>query len=836
MRATFMGLELGKRSIMAQQTSLDVTGHNIANANTVGYTRQEANLVTTRPYHTPMLTGSTKVGQLGTGAEVADIRRLRDAFVDNQIRNENKTSGYWTAMQDSLSKIEVILNEPTETGLRGVMDMFWMSWQDLSAHPESEAVRSVVAQRGTALADAVNHSFRQLKELKEDVNAAVKVKVEEVNSIATQIKDLNQQILSITIAGKQPNDLLDKRDLLIDQLSEIADIKVYEDNNTGMITVQLGGRNLVQDVDCNSLDVQTDMDGMYMVVWEDTGIKTLINGGELRGLLDARGKTRLNQDAYSNYKEVIPDMIDKLNTLAKTIMLKTNAIHRGGYSLNNKTGKPDGTNFFNEPEDILNFDGNWAEIMQVNDELVIDLKCIAAAKHRTMDDNGKIINFGDGGNALEISQLKHDLNRRTYILPTEEINIDFTSTDPLTFDIDTGTGQVTITVAAPNTFDDMQELAEAVQEQLDDKEIPLNVRAEKGELVFYTTSTDLIEVVDPDSGISNLRADNLLNGEYKIDISSDITLGAHDAVLTPLQSYNQKNAVSILGSGLIDNIHNAATLAVNASIELTVQSVNTSTGEVTYAYTSHEYNRDTAAYTEQTGNFTLTYGGPASQTIAIGSVQLDITGLDAVSAADADELSAADKGVFDLKAATTAAADYDQVSVTYNYNSPEELVHNFVFASNQLDDGMPDETAIFRVFSLDTDQDSLFYGQSYAGEIELTFDNNSLAESSSYISYHGNSGQDPDVVENVTNDDYWRSIVSDIGVKTQEANRMVINQTVLLAQLENKRQSVSGVSLDEEMTNMIKFQHAYNASSRYITTIDETLDMIINRMGIVGRG
>ena len=91
------------------------------------------------------------------------------------------------------------------------------------------------------------------------------------------------------------------------------------------------------------------------------------------------------------------------------------------------------------------------------------------------------------------------------------------------------------------------------------------------------------------------------------------------------------------------------------------------------------------------------------------------------------------------------------------------------------------------------------------------------------------------MIRNITNDDYWRSITAEIGVKSQEAIRMAKNQKVLLSQLESKRQSVSGVALDEEITNMIKFQHAYNASSRYITTIDETLDVIINRMGIVGR-
>jgi len=91
------------------------------------------------------------------------------------------------------------------------------------------------------------------------------------------------------------------------------------------------------------------------------------------------------------------------------------------------------------------------------------------------------------------------------------------------------------------------------------------------------------------------------------------------------------------------------------------------------------------------------------------------------------------------------------------------------------------------------------------------------------------------MIKSATTDDFWRSICAEVGVISQESVRMVNNQETLLNELENKRQSISGVSLDEEMTNMIKFQHAYNAASRYITTIDEALDLIINRMGVVGR-
>jgi len=202
---TFMGIEIGKRSIVTHQVALDVTGHNIANANTDGYSRQAANIVTTSPWHTPVLIGNAKVGQLGTGSEVSDIQRYRDSFIDAQIRQESRTSGYWSSVQENLSQIEGILNEPSDEGLREVMDSFWESWQDLSANPESESSRSVVKERGAALAEAVNHTYQQLVDLREDVNTEVKVITTEINSMAEQIADLNRQIQAIRQAGKPPH-------------------------------------------------------------------------------------------------------------------------------------------------------------------------------------------------------------------------------------------------------------------------------------------------------------------------------------------------------------------------------------------------------------------------------------------------------------------------------------------------------------------------------------------------------------------------------------------------------------------------------------------------------
>lgn len=603
--SNLLSLEIGKRAIMTSQTALSITGHNISNANTEGYSRQVANLVATRPYYTPSLTNSSRIGQLGTGVEIASITRMRDAFLDGQIRNELKTTGYWSSIQDTLSQIEVILNEPTDNGLRGVMDQFWEAWQDLAANPESESVRAVVAERGSAMADAFQDTFQQLTELRAEVNTSIQVKVDEVNSISQQLADLNQQILSITIAGQQPNDLMDKRDLLIDQLSQIVDIRTAVDEN-GLVAVQLGGRPLVQGTDHIALDTREDTQGMHQIVWADTLSKVRVDGGELRGLLDARGATGLD-DATITYKEIIPNMLDQLNTLAKTVILRTNEIHRSGFSLNNQTGYPDGINFFSEPA-ITTGDIDWASIMQVNAAISEDPQNIAAAFHRTWSEAGVKSNFGDGNLAVKIAQLKQDYNQSMYTVSSGALAVTFPYDAAISFSLayngtafNINIGQPSTQVPAQNAYQDLNEIAAAIQNALKSNNLPIQVRSDGSQLVLYSSS------------------------------------------------------------GL---------------------------------------------FTDVTGFFGTT-----------GTVQAPDTG----------------------------------------------------------------------------------------------------------------------VVTSATADDYWRSICAEVGVMVQESERMVDNQDALIIELENKRQSLSGVSLDEEMTNMIKFQHAYNAASRYITTIDEALDRIINNMGIVGR-
>lgn len=142
----FFGIEIGKRSIIMSQAALNITGHNTANASTPGYSLQVPDIVTTNPYHAPVLINGNRLGQFGTGVDIAKIQRMRDSFLDSQIRDENKVAGYWKQMEDTLAKLEVVVNEPSDNGLRSVMDKFWQSWQDLSKNAESQSDRGVVAK------------------------------------------------------------------------------------------------------------------------------------------------------------------------------------------------------------------------------------------------------------------------------------------------------------------------------------------------------------------------------------------------------------------------------------------------------------------------------------------------------------------------------------------------------------------------------------------------------------------------------------------------------------------------------------------------------------------
>lgn len=219
MSGLFSTFNVATRGMSAQQKALDVTSHNIANANTEGYSRQRATMETSRPFGMPSMNNAIGPGQLGTGVQISAITRIRDSFLDYQVRTENGTSGLYQGREKFLTEIESIMNEPSDTGVATLVGKVFDSWHELSLHPESSNSRTVVAQQSKALTDELNNTYNLLLKLKGNSQDVIKQNVVDINTMLNQINELNQQVISVKVGGNEPNDLMDKRDALVDQLS-----------------------------------------------------------------------------------------------------------------------------------------------------------------------------------------------------------------------------------------------------------------------------------------------------------------------------------------------------------------------------------------------------------------------------------------------------------------------------------------------------------------------------------------------------------------------------------------------------------------------------------------
>ncbi len=381
MRSTFFGLNIGVKALQAQQRALDVTSHNIANANTEGYTRQDAVMATSTPI-------KEFAGYVGTGVEITEFRRIRDQFIDLQLMTENKKLGEWEVKSDIMSKLEVIFNEPSESGLGTVLDDYWNAWQELSKNPESTAVRVTVVQRGLALADTFNHIHTQLTDLQKDINRTIATKVDGINSIAKQVSELNLHIVKAEADGSNANDLRDKRDLLVEQLSEMVEVGVIEDS-TGSVNITVGGRSLVyRDYVMEMKFTDNEIDPTAAILeWIEPYTKESqgeinIKSGELYGYLNMRDET-------------VAGMMDSISELAESVASETNTLHNSGYGLDDNPG----LDFFIRSDDTEPFSA-WN--IMVNPLLVEDETLVAAGKETP-------VLQGDGSNALEIAQLRYKL-------------------------------------------------------------------------------------------------------------------------------------------------------------------------------------------------------------------------------------------------------------------------------------------------------------------------------------------------------------------------------------------------------------------------------------------
>jgi flagellar hook-associated protein 1 FlgK len=413
----FFGYYNASRGLQVTQNALSVINQNISNVNTPGYSRQRVELAAGDAYVQPNLS-QLSAGQIGQGPVVQQVTRSRDQFLDAQYRLANSKLGANSSTNSALQQLQGITNEPSSDGISSSLQNFFNAAQAMSLHPETAATRSSFIQQALDMTTVFQQQAQQLADLRSNLvgdplsptsftTSQMAINVNSINDKLAAIASLNKNIVSIKASGAQPNDLMDQRDKILDDLSKLVDIQVTN-HDSGQLDLNIGGQAMIRGVaQMDSLSVvqntgaaptpddipafiQTVNGGVIL----NDGSAPDITGGLLKGISDMGGNDPNLTTARG--------MMGKLDNLMGSIVAQLNTLQAAGRDQNGNLAPA--PLFLADP--TLN-PGQTLDIFhwQVNPAMVSDPTQIAAA----IDDPTSATGFagvGDGRNALQMAQIK----------------------------------------------------------------------------------------------------------------------------------------------------------------------------------------------------------------------------------------------------------------------------------------------------------------------------------------------------------------------------------------------------------------------------------------------
>ncbi len=376
MRMSISGLlDISSTAIASQKIAMEVTGTNIANVNTPGYSRQRAVFDAAGNV-------ALSANEVLAGVEVSNIERLYDRYLEKQIVDRQQNTGYGEVREDILGQVEGIINDSAAGGLQDILSRFWNSWEDLASDPTSQVAREGVISLGDNLASRFREAGRGLAGVRQNIQEGIADKIEDVNALAREIGVLNEQVLAAGDGGGRINGLLDRRTEQLKELSKNINISYYE-NADGTLDVFLAnGMSLLEGGIVREL---TTMDGNIVLRNSPSAaLDDYITGGALGGLLELRDIT---VKGYS----------DALDQLAFGIINAVNAGHQAGYNAAGNQPDPAANEYFFQPVTAA---ADAAQNMSISAYVAADSSRIAASA---------AAGGGDGENARLIGSLKDSL-------------------------------------------------------------------------------------------------------------------------------------------------------------------------------------------------------------------------------------------------------------------------------------------------------------------------------------------------------------------------------------------------------------------------------------------
>ena len=823
-------LNTGLSALIAQQRAMEVTSHNLANASTPGYTRQQVSLQASAPEN-------SKPGQFGTGVDLTAVRRIMDTLVNERVRQAEGESGRLNTLQANLEVVQQSFNEPGDNGLSAVIGNLFNSFQDLANNPESVAIRATAVQQLQTFASSMSDLGQRLTSINDDLKVSLNADLSKVNDLTSSIATLNQQIRTQVNLGNNPNDLLDQRDQQLGELTSYLDVKVRYDPKDQTATVSLGGRLLVGNSSSEQLRASDSGDGHLSVVGT-SGIGFDVSGGSVGAL-------------YDLHEKIIPGISDQLDQLASTVAYQLNAIQSTGtsnsYAANAFTSDysvataKSGLNLDDpalaltaagQPGIPKSFQPDFTDGRgnQVPKDLTINVYDTAtkvATKYtlrwnpaqgngsRSLDDLVTAINTGAGGGwtlypptangVAGVSAQKVQVDGAFHLQlkgASPTTSIDFSKALDLQPSASawTGTGAVTVTGTAtpPLGVARMQLKVNAAGTGID-----VSYRnALNGQTVALGT------VAVPSSGTTTATLNgmtfNVDAGSFRANDSIAVGLDSTGNVLDP--TTNAVGTMSIAptwaaGDALMTVSGRYTNTLSDPALQWSAKIITP--GVIGNVGTLAPPNNPPVV------QFTYWTGSPSSPVQQVVTKTLD-----------------------DTMPPGTPIQIADGVYVTFGSG-------NLSTAGNKLDftvDGQPDQAGILPALGIN----SLLTGGQSASTLavsqRLVKDPSQLGLASTRS--EGDNSNITTMIDirkqklftnkSFTLDDFYQGMLTDVGVRLQQTIRLSANQDTLKASLANQREQLSGVSIDDEVGKLIQQQQAYSAAAKVISTARDNIQTLLD--------
>ncbi|MFH1076556.1 MAG: flagellar hook-associated protein FlgK [Pseudomonadota bacterium] len=750
--------DIAKSSLATQQFAMGITGHNIANVNTKGYTRQDVSLAAKdpAPYGDFML---------GRGVEVWQVVRQVDDYIDARISQHTYEYKALEQTESYMTVLEGMFNETSENGLSAQMVDFWNAWHDLSNNPAGQPERSALFEKSEMFVQTLNTTNSDLQQFVTELNMAIDAGISQANSLTSDIADLNGQIVS-TEVEKIANDLRDRRDTLVKQLSEYIDITSFNQPN-GAITINTAkGLGLVIGSNSYEMNLAGGTVGVESSGSSSTDITDSITGGKLGGWLEVRDK-------------LLPEYRAAVDVLTKNLIWEVNSVHSQGVGLDYFNQEVAGT-YETEASGLL-ATLDFGQNIDYSKDLTIWIDDGTTKGSATVD-----LNISDS--SIAQAGVGQAGNKYTFtVTSAANTTVAAANTQDIAWENSDGdSGTITITGGGTYNVDGT-----------------LTITLVNGDSLIegntVTANTDSAGAVDPlDASVSGSANSALDTYVFTVASGGGGTIGTDTITL---EWYNSASSGTVEITGAGDYTVDGMTLTFTSGTVMEGDSfvVTTNGDKAPAIQLPSDWHWTITSFSDQI-NRDISDAGLAGLAASVSGDALVLTPTAGYSYGFADDnsgmLAAIGINTFFNGSDSGSISINDMVSNTDNI-AAAKIGSDGAFATGDNSNALDIADAQFEDVSMQ----------------KWTYSRGSEATSQSVSS---------------TMEEYYSTLVSSIGIKSQSITREKEFKESLVDKLIEVRESVSSVSLDEEMIKLLQYQYAYQGAARLLASAKESLDQLMN--------